>query len=36
MMDVRNINGEIFDAILPDYLLYGLPYHDGIEEEDSK
>jgi hypothetical protein len=36
MMDMRNMNGAIFDAILRSYLLYGFPYHDWIEEEDSE
>jgi hypothetical protein len=36
MMEVRNINGGSLISVLKDYLLYGFPYHDWIEEEDSE
>jgi hypothetical protein len=36
MMDMRNPNRGIFDAFLQSYLLYRIPYHDWIEEEDSE
>ncbi len=35
-MEVRNINGGYLISVLQDYLLYGFPYHDWIEEEDSE
>ncbi len=35
-MDMRNPNRGIFDAFLQSYLLYRIPYHDWIEEEDSE